>query len=64
MDVFEVTVLAVGTAALALSMGVIAWRELRPRAEASYVQTWRDLLGIIVTLSGVAVLVVWLWASR
>ena len=64
MNGLELTVLALGTVVLAVSMAVIAWRELRPGAEAPYVQTWRDLLGIIVTLSGLAILVVWLWASR
>ena len=64
MSAFETSVLVAGTALLAVSGVAIAWRELRPGAEAAYVQTWRDVLGLLVTLSGVGALLAWLWLSR
>jgi hypothetical protein len=64
VSALQTTILAIGTVLIAVSGGVIAWRGLRPSAEGGSIQTWRDLLGLLLTLAGLAVLVTWLWASR
>ena len=63
MNGLEIAVLAAGTGLLAVAMGVIVWRELQPGSRGSYVQTWRDLAGIVAMLSGLAVLGLWLWTG-
>jgi hypothetical protein len=59
----QTAVLALGTAAVALSSAVIVWRELGGGGEARFMRSWRDYFGLALTLAGVAALVWWLWAS-
>ncbi len=60
----QTAVLAVGTSMLAVAASVILWRELERGAEGRFLQGWRDVLGIGVTLGGLVVLLTWLWSLR
>jgi hypothetical protein len=62
VDALQLTVLVVATAMLAVSGALIVWRELGGDAAEGFVRRGRDLLGLLTTVGGAAVLLVWLWA--
>ena len=63
MDGLQTTILALATAVIALAAAVILWRELGNGAEGGFLTGWRNILGLTVTLGGLAVLLTWLWVA-
>lgn len=63
VDSLERFVLIVATALLVVAASVVLWREAGRGAEGGFISGWRDFLGLVVTLGGLAVLLTWLWST-
>jgi hypothetical protein len=63
VDGLQTVILLVGSAVLGFATIAIAWRELRPGADVAYVQSWRDIFGVVTTVSGIGALLAWLWIT-